>query len=504
LRLCFGVLWLTGAFLLTATSTRLAASSPDPSLTNLFINELLFNPPSADATNEFIEIRGAPNYVIPSGTYLVAVEGDADEDPGTIQNRFDLSGRRIGQNGFLVLLQKFHRFKTVLYSTVLTNSDTGSGWGSGSSSSVGHEGEDDVTDLENPSATFFLIQSGIRPEPGADIDENDDGTPDGTNFVSWTVLDSVGVIDSDDGDDIAYGNINFRRNTAPGNQATAGNTVVSVPFTPGHVARNGNTTGWNATDWAASDNLTGKLPNWFLGANSTSLLIGTNTYPALRAKAALNHIGGPNFKAPILPGVILRESGTNTLVSETGVKDYYTLNLSLRATGAVTVQISAELPAQISTDGGKTYASTHTMVFTTAAKKKIMVRALDDGMAGPSRSFARITHSVIATLDARYSTDTLILPVDVAITDTNVVLLSEAKINPPGEDAPFEFVELRGPANKVLTNLFLAAIQGNSSDAPGRVDALFFVLGLADGAGELRLRCVGEIHERHDSPRSTI
>ena len=132
LRLCFGVLWLTIAFLLTATSTRLAASLPDPSLTNLFINELLFNPPFGDLTNEFIEIRGVPNYVLPSGTYLVAVEGDAEENPGTIQNRFDLSGRRIGQNGFLVLLQQFHRYKTIPYSTVLTNSDSGSGWGSGS------------------------------------------------------------------------------------------------------------------------------------------------------------------------------------------------------------------------------------------------------------------------------------------------------------------------------------------------------------------------------------
>ena len=485
LRLCFGVLWLTIAFLLTATSTRLAASSPDPSLTNLFINELLFNPPSGDLTNEFIEIRGVPNYVLPSGTYLVAVEGDAEENPGTIQNRFDLSGRRIGQNGFLALLQKFHRYKTIPYSTVLTNSDSGSGWGSGSSSSVGHEGEDGLTEFENPSATYLLIQSDVEPVIGADIDADDDGMPDGTNFVNWTVIDSVGVLDNDGTNDIAYGKINFRRDAAPGNLATAGNTIVSVPFTPGYVARNGNSTGWNATNWVASDNLIGKPPNWFLGLNSTSLLIGSNTYPALRAKAALNHIGGPNFKAPLIPSVILRQSGTNTLVSETGVKDYYTLNLSLRATGAVTIQITAESPAQVSTDSGKTYGSTRSLVFTTTSPKKIMVRALDDGAAGPSRSFARITHSVTDTLDERYSTDTIILPVDVAITDTNVVLLSEAKINPPGEDAPFEFVELRGPAGKLLTNLHLVSIQGNSSDDPGHADAVIDLNGQRFGTNGL-------------------
>lgn len=478
-------------------------SSLDQATTNLFINELLFNPPFGDLTNEFVELRGVPNYVLPSGTYLVGVEGDAEHNPGTIQNRFDLSGRRIGQNGFLTLLQKFHRYKTIPYSTVLTNSDSGSGWGSGSSSSVGHEGEDDLPEIENPSATYFLIQSDIEPEIGTDIDANDDGTPDGTNFVSWTVIDSVGVLDSDGDGDIAYGKINFRRDTAPGNLATAGNTVVSVPFTPGYVARNGNTSGWNATNWVASDNLTGKPPNWFLGRNSTDLLIGSNTYPALRAKASLNHIGGPNFKAPLIPGVILRESGTNTLVSEAGLKDYYTLNLSLRATGAVTIEITAESPAQVSTDSGKTYDTTRSLVFTTTSPKKIMVRALDDGAAGPSRSFARITHSVSATLDERYSTDTIVLPVDVTITDTNVVLLSEAKINPPGEDAPYEFVELRGPAGKQLTNLYLVSIQGNTSDNPGHTDMVVALAGQRFGTNGL-LIVAAPGHPYLFSPGTTV
>jgi len=72
---------------------------------DLVINEILFNPPVGDSTNEFIELRGTPNMVLASGTYLLAVEGDANGDPGTIQNLFDLSGRRVGRNGFLVLLQ---------------------------------------------------------------------------------------------------------------------------------------------------------------------------------------------------------------------------------------------------------------------------------------------------------------------------------------------------------------------------------------------------------------
>lgn len=478
-------------------------ASASPSLTNVFISELLFKPTFGDTTNEWIELRGPPNFVLPEGTYLIGVEGDENNNPGTIQNRFDLSGLRFGQNGYLVLLQKNYRYKTILYSSVTTNSDNGSGWGSGSSSSLEHEGEDDLTELENASATFLLIQSAVGPEVGDDIDANNDGALDGTNVAGWVILDSVGVLDSDGAGDIAYGRINFRRDTAPGNQATAGNTVVPVPFTPGYVARNGNTTDWAATNWVASVNLSGKPPNWFLGKNSTSPAVGTNTYPANRSKAALNHIGGPNFKAAVTPSVILRQTGTNTQVSEIGTKDYYTLNLSLRATGAVTVAIRAEPPLLISTDSGKTYGSAGSLALTTTSPKKIMVRALDDGAAGPSRTFARITHSVSASLDSRYATNLLILPLDVAITDTNVVLLSEAKVNPPGEDAPYEFVELRGPANKTLTNLFLVSVQGNSSSAPGRLDAVVNLNGQALGTNGL-LIVAAPGHPYLFSPGTTV
>lgn len=457
----------------------------DQPSTNLFINELLFNPPFGDATNEFIELRGPPNYIPPPGTYLITVDGDLEGNPGTIRNRFDLAGMQFGQNGFLALLQKFHRYRSVRYSAVLTNSDSGRGWGSGSSSSLNHTGDDGITELNHASATFILIHSDIEPETGDDIDANDDGTPDGTNYVNWTVIDSVGILDNDGTGDIAYGRINFRRDSAPGNLAFAPNTVVSIPFTPGYVGRNGNTTDWSETDWVVSDHLVGKPPNWFLGRNSAAAAIGSNTYPAFRANAALNHIGGPNFKAPVIPGVIVRESRTNTMVWEGGKKDYYTLNLSLRATGAVTVTISAENPVEISTDRGKTFGSTRTLDLISPSPKKVMVRALDDGAAGPARSFARISHTISASLDERYTTDTRILPVDVTIIDTNVVLINEVKINPPGEDAPFEFVELRGSAGKLLTNLFLVSVDGNASGSPGRLDTVVNLNGQRMGTNGL-------------------
>lgn len=486
---CWVGLWLLGASVCTARA-------------ELFINEILFNPPSGDTTNEFVELRGTPNLIISEGTYLVSVEGDGGNNPGTIQNTFDLSGRRVGQNGFLLLLQKFHRYKPNPLSTVVTNSDNGEGWGSGSSSSLKHRGEGGQVEIENASCTFFLIQTLVEPVIGDDIDSDNDGGADGV-FTNWFVLDSVGALDNSGTGDIAYGRINFRSDKPPGDGATvpSGTIIVPVPFTPGYVGRNGNTTDGEGTNWVASDGLLGKPPSFFLGGNSSTT--GTNTFPYKRSKAALNHLGGPNFKAPVIPSVILRESKTNTVVSESGLKDSYTLNLSLRATGAVTIQIEAELPVQVSTNGGKTYGSTGILTLTTTSAKKVLVRAVDDGDAGPSQQTALITHTVIHSLDPRYPTNTIILPVAVTVLDTNVVLLSEAKLNPPGEDAPFEFVELRGPPGKVMANLYLVSIQGSDSGNPGQAEFVVPLNGERFGTNGL-LIVAAPGHPYDFSPGTTV
>jgi len=200
-------------FLAVALSSLLRGQAAD-----LYLNEILFNPTGADTNGEYIEIRGVPNYVMPEGTWFVAVEGDTNGNPGRVQNTFNLSRRALGQNGFLVLLQKFSRYKPHPYCVAITNSGSGEGWGSGSSSSLRHRGENGQTELENPSTTFLLIQTDEDPQIDDDIDTNNDSILDGAIYSGWTVLDSVGVIDNDGTEDAAYGFINFRReagNSAP-------------------------------------------------------------------------------------------------------------------------------------------------------------------------------------------------------------------------------------------------------------------------------------------------
>jgi hypothetical protein len=126
--LVLALLCLLGSFLCPVASAQV-------------ISEILINPPGTDAPNEYIELRGSPNQLLPFGTYLVAVEGDTNGNAGTIQNLFDLSGKQLGGNGFLVILQKTNSYSVNSNATILVNTDKGPGFGSGSSSSIGHRGE---------------------------------------------------------------------------------------------------------------------------------------------------------------------------------------------------------------------------------------------------------------------------------------------------------------------------------------------------------------------------
>lgn len=464
----------------------------------LVLNELLLNPPGTDAPNEFVELRGTPNQVLPAGTYLVAVEGDAGGNPGTIQNVFDLSGRTIGGNGFLVLAQKSSSYTPNAGATVLVNSGSGAGWGNDASSSVGHRGEGGQTDLENPSLTFFLVQSAGVIGTGNDIDADNNGLPDGPVFAGWAVLDSVGVLDSDGAGDFAYGAINFRRSGSPGNGATASGVIVSVDVTPSYLGRAGNTVGSTAAAWVASDNLGGTAPSWTLG-------LTTNTTPTGMAGAALNHLGAPNFGAAALPGVLLSETGGNTAVAEAGGADSYSLALNTAPAGPVTVRITCGSQLEVSTNGGKSFGVIATLRLTNTTPRTVLVRAVDDNVVNVSPRRGFITNVVSSTSDAaHYPLTTLIPSVAVNVTDNDVALLSELKVNPPGaNDAPHEFVEIKGPPGAALTNLYLLALDGNSSGDPGTVSYALNLAGRSVGTNGL-LMIVAMNHSYSVAPGTTV
>lgn len=469
-------LWLLTAFL----THGLAAQA------QVWISEILFNPPGPDAPSEYVELRGTPNLLLAPGTYLVAVDGDASGNPGELRNVFDLSGKRIGGNGFLVLLPNSNSYPVSLSSTILSNTN-GPGFGTGSGSSINHRGKSGQTDLENASVTFFLLQSASTPSPGADIDANDDGLPEGALFASWNVLDAVAVLDSDGAGDFGYGKINFRRDTPPGSGATVVNgTVVPVDFTPEYLARAGHTIDWAAASWVAGDDLMSGPPIW--------LLSSSETMPGGFGGQPLNHIGLPNFGAASLPGVVVIESGGRTDLLEGSGTDSFTIALNTTPAGNVTVQVTAPASVQLSTNGGATFAASYNLVFNSTAAKTITVRALDDSFVGSWARVVAVSNAVIASADANYPVGALVPPVVLNVSENDRLLLNELKVNPPGAaDAPFEFVELLGPPNAYLTNIFLLVLEGNAESNPGVARAVIDLTGAQIGSGGL-LAVLGDGH----------
>lgn len=430
----------------------------------LWLNEILLNPAGEDAPFEFIELRGTPNWILPAATFLVALEGDAGGNPGTIQNLFDLSGRQIGGNGFLVLLQKDAPFTVASGAQVWRQNGEAAGWGSGTSSTVGHTGEGGQTDLENPSLTLLLGQATVLPTVGEDLDRDNDGVLDGPVWETWQVLDSLGILDADGAGDVAYGPLCFRRNAPPGNGALALGTVIAVDFTPGYVARRGNTIGSNPEAWVAGDHPVGELPAWRVGDSGS-------TFPAEAAGWPLDHLGRPNFGAAELPGVVVELGTGMAQVSEAGDTGSYRVRLNTPPVGSLTLQVECDEPLEVSLDGGVSFHSSLALVLVNTAPVEVRVRAQDDQVVDTSPYHRSIRQRLVATDDpVAYPLETLVPTVPVAVAENDTLVLAEINVNPPGEDdAGFEFVELRGKPGLGLASVYLVALDGEAGSDPGTV-----------------------------------
>jgi Calx-beta domain/FG-GAP-like repeat/RTX calcium-binding nonapeptide repeat (4 copies) len=251
----------------------------------ILINEILFDPPGTDNPKEYIELRGTPGATLATGTYLVGIDGDSTTNPGAVQDIFNLSGKTFGSNGLLVLLQKGSTYAVNSGANIVINTGSGTGWGNGASSSIGHTGL--ASDIKSGSVSFLLIQSTTIPTLSNDIDSDNDGIANGGIFSNWIVLDSVSALDGGTTDK-AYGSIVFKKGS--GGSVPANATVVNTSFTAGYVGRSGDTTGSTASDWVAS----------IVISTAPNLTLGTviNTSPENFAGQPLNHIGDTNFVPP--------------------------------------------------------------------------------------------------------------------------------------------------------------------------------------------------------------
>ncbi|HEY5959569.1 MAG TPA: hypothetical protein VIV60_23600, partial [Polyangiaceae bacterium] len=67
-------------------------------------------------------------------------------------------------------------------------------------------------------------------------------------------------------------------------------------------------------------------------------------------------------------------------------------------------------------------------------------------------------------------------------------IISELKVDPPGADGDFEFVELQGEPASILTGYYLVAIEGDAESNTGQIDTLIDLSKCVNGACQFDYR----------------
>ncbi len=339
-------------------STAAAACS---GASDLCINEIQTfgsGSPTARRASQYVELRGPASTVIAPNTYLVSVDGDRNQNPGTVDIVFDLAGKTIGSNGYLVFLPQGNAFATAPGASVESSASSGFSGISGFSGNAG------AVAFERPSTSFFIVTAAAAPIPGSDIDTagNNDGAPDGATYAAWTIVDSIAIADS--ANDKTYAALNFR----PG-AGTTGTTVVLAGRT-WYAGRYGDSFGSAASAWVASSSLGGGNPNYRLSATAVS--------PLGVAGKPLNHIGASNVWANAAPvHAFTANVSTNedtALVLSTGNGNAISVNDSDAAGASLTQTLSVDTGsltlatlAGISVDAGTNGSAAMTISGTLAA-----------------------------------------------------------------------------------------------------------------------------------------
>lgn len=210
------------------TTAAWAVAICSQSQAQVYISEIFWDPPSTSAisnledTHEYIELRGVPNLLL-DNYYLLFIENEdnstATGGAGNVDLVFDLSGQRLGANGFLVLRQNadtpstFARYAVDPGATDLVQSGGTAvpyrGWGNNGlaapSSSVGASLPREVEfRIENGGFTAWLIRDdseggtaapvvGFSPLAEIDLDAGNDGLDHPNGREGWTVLDTIGI-----------------------------------------------------------------------------------------------------------------------------------------------------------------------------------------------------------------------------------------------------------------------------------------------------------------------
>lgn len=275
-----------------------------PTGTGIYINKLIASPSGSDLTNEYIEIRGTANAVVPSDLYFISIEGDGNSSSrGKVSEAILLGDgtRTFGANGILAIITNYtdsddnsvtdSPYESIISSdaTIIEIALTGTDVSSSSSSAVDTKTPDIGYDgnLIDATATYMLVSASDSPK-GVRIDGTSDssdanGVINATgDHTSWTLYDSVSYGDDDDVDEnengeYLYGQTVFVQNNATNSAKhfiTTSATIVdfATASDANYILRQGTKTGHSADDWIVSANgSNSSVPNWIFSTSSTKV-----------------------------------------------------------------------------------------------------------------------------------------------------------------------------------------------------------------------------------------
>jgi hypothetical protein len=272
----------------------------------LYISEVNLNKVNTTNPSQYVELFSTvPNYTIPTGFYLVGINGAAGAvAQGLVTDIFNLAGFATGPDGYLDFMEANEVYDangfTVAGNAVanLHNIGTGAGFGNGATSKFssttnvhigGSRATGLATDIATGAESFLLIQSATAPTTSVNIDPGNTGNPvnQTSAYNNWNVLDSVGILDATSTSH-SYAAVTFEPTTGSGTTLSGSTLIASGTWVANYVGRIAQNVGSTSSAWLASQ-LTGTPAGGFkLGPNSTAFV-----------GSSLNNVGGPNGWAPI-------------------------------------------------------------------------------------------------------------------------------------------------------------------------------------------------------------
>jgi len=182
-----------------------------------------------------------------------------------------------------------------------------------------------------------------------------------------------------------------------------------------------------------------------------------------------------------LTGVLLTESEGQTVVSESGTLDTYTLQLGAASNGSVQVTVTSDGQSQISSDGVN-FANTAVVNLSDTTPRTITVRAVDDTLSEGLHS-SLISHAITATEDPLNYPLNLSLPtLAVTVLDNDLAqFVRRASLGSLMATSDNNTGFVASPSEPVDLSLFLTAGQTLAATAH-----------TSDGAALLSLTLVGQ------------